>query len=78
MSKLHTNEVFKTKNIFSKLQNLTFTSLGVGRFDDRGHLDLESQEIIYQLKSNIQKLSDLSSRVEFMMGELSQIMKKGV
>jgi hypothetical protein len=71
------------KNLFSKLQNLTFSdfvpSTFTQRMDDRGgHLDVESQEILLRLKGNIEKLADASSRVEFMMGELSQIMKKGI
>lgn len=72
------------KNLFSKLQSLTFTNFVPSQFiqsriDDRGgHLDLESQEILVRLKSNIEKLADASNRVEFMMGELSQIMKKGL
>jgi hypothetical protein len=78
------SQVAQKKNLFSKLQSLTFTNF-VPTFsesrigDDRGgHLDVESQEILLRLKGNIEKLSDASSRVEFMMGELSQIMKKGL
>jgi hypothetical protein len=78
MSKMNPQEVLKAKTLFSKLQNLTFSTLVYFKEEDRGHLDLESQEIIFKLKNNIQELSDLSSRVEFMMGELSQIMKKGI
>lgn len=76
------------RNIFSKLQSLTFTNLIQSNFvqstfvpvreQREGHLDLESQEILSLLKSNIEKLADASSRVEFMMGELSQVLKKGI
>lgn len=72
------------KNLFSRLQNLTFSHFVPSTFtssamEDRGgHLDLESQEILSLLKGNIEKLADASARVEFMMGELSSIMKKGI
>lgn len=69
------------RNLFSKLQSLTFTNFVPSTFvreEREGHLDLESQEILSLLKGNIEKLADASSRVEFMMGELSQIMKKGL
>jgi len=79
MSKFNSQEVFKTKNLFSKLQYLTFTSIAAAaKIEDRAHLDVESEEILFRLKNNIHKLSDMTSRVEFMMGELSQIMKKGI
>lgn len=80
------------KNLFSKLQSLTFSSIlqstaqsgfvkstfVPARDQTGGHLDLESLEILSLLKGNIEKLADASSRVEFMMGELSQVMKKGI
>ena len=72
------------KNLFSKLQSLTFSNFvpstfSASRLGEReGHLDLESQEILSLLKGNIEKLADASSRVEFMMGELSHLMKKGL
>jgi hypothetical protein len=78
MSKMNPQEVLKAKTLFSKLQHLTFSTFAYVKEEDRGHLDLESQEIIFKLKNNIQELTDLSSRIEFMMGELSQIMKKGI
>ncbi|MES2769602.1 MAG: hypothetical protein V4596_10705 [Bdellovibrionota bacterium] len=72
------------KNLFSKLQSLTFSNFvpstfASSRLEEReGHLDLESQEILSLLKGNIEKLADASSRVEFMMGEISHLMKKGI
>lgn len=70
------------RNLFSKLQGLAFSNFMASSFtpmqEREGHLDLESQEIFALLKSNIEKLGDASSRMEFMMGELSQIMKKGI
>lgn len=72
------------KNLFSKLQGFGFTnfmqtSFVPPRVEERGsHLDLESQEILALLKSNVEKLADASSRMEFMMGELSSLMKKGL
>lgn len=71
------------RNLFSKLQSLTFSDFVPATFTSRmeereGHLDLESQEILSLLKGNIEKLADASNRVEFMMGELSQLMKKGI
>lgn len=73
------------KNLFSKLQGLAFsnfmqsTFVPASKIEDRSvHLDLESQEILSLIKGNIEKLADASARVEFMMGELSQIMKKGI
>jgi hypothetical protein len=79
------------KNLFSKLQSLTFTNFVPSSFvqsnistftplreQSEGHLDLEAQEILSLLKGNIEKLADASARIEFMMGELSQVMKKGI
>lgn len=69
------------RNLFSKLQGLTFSNFVPATFkieDREGHLDLESQEILSLLKGNIEKLADASNRVEFMMGELSHLMKKGI
>ncbi len=70
------------RNIFSKLQGLTFSNFMTSSFtpmqEREGHLDLESQEIFALLKSNIEKLGDASAKMEFMMGELSQLMKKGI
>lgn len=72
------------KNLFSKLQGLGFSNFMQSSFispriqEREGHLDLESQEILALLKSNIDKLADTSSRIEFMMGELSSLMKKGI
>lgn len=69
------------RNLFSKLQGLAFSDFvpSTFRIEEReGHLDLESQEILSLLKGNIEKLADASNRVEFMMGELSQLMKKGI
>ncbi len=71
------------RNLFSKLQSLTFSNFVSANFTSRmeereGHLDLESQEILSLLKDNIEKLADASNRVEFMMSELSQLMKKGI
>lgn len=76
--------VNQKKNLFSKLQGLGFSNFMHSSFisprveEREGHLDVESQEILALLKSNIDKLADTSSRIEFMMGELSQIMKKGI
>ncbi len=72
------------KNLFSRLQGFGFTNFMQSSFvspqvEERGgHLDLESQEILALLKSNVDKLADTSSRMEFMMGELSSLMKKGI
>ena len=77
------NSLQSKKNLFSRLQGLAFTNFMPAtinsKIEDRGsHLDLESQEILMRLRDNIDKLSDVSSRVEFMMGELSHIMKKKI
>lgn len=79
MSKINAQEILKAKSLFMRLQHLAFSPVIASQSgEERAHLDVESQEIIFKLKNNIQELSDMSSRVEFMIGELSQIMRKGI
>lgn len=65
----------KHKSLFTRLQYLTFSNL-VSRVEDKTHLDVESHEILFRLKDNVSKLSDLSSRMDFMMGEISTLIQK--
>lgn len=66
----------KNKTLFSRIQTLAFLPQLERPSKPETFLDVESQQLLSRVKGNIQRLSETSMKMDFMLDEIQSVIRR--